>query len=102
MKSRPKASVAAASALAAAELVLHVLDAAEPLTAVDEKLSGGIRGQEALLVRNKIDLPAPPPIAARHSAGVDVCCLTGAGIEQLKDAIKEMVWAGGSRPRCCK
>jgi tRNA modification GTPase len=25
---------------------------------------------------------------------VDVCCLTGKGIEEVKDAIKEKVWAG--------
>jgi tRNA modification GTPase len=25
---------------------------------------------------------------------VDLCCLTGKGIEQLKDAIKELVWSG--------
>src|SRR5207247_6315329 len=25
---------------------------------------------------------------------VDVCCLTGQGIEKLKDAIKELVWSG--------
>ena len=25
---------------------------------------------------------------------MDVCCLTGQGIEPLKDAIKELVWSG--------
>ena len=25
---------------------------------------------------------------------MDVCCLTGQGIEALKDAIKELVWSG--------
>jgi tRNA modification GTPase len=28
-------------------------------------------------------------------AAIDVCCLTGAGIEELKEAIKATVWAGG-------
>jgi tRNA modification GTPase len=28
-------------------------------------------------------------------AAIDVCCLSGAGVEALKDAIKEAVWAGG-------
>jgi tRNA modification GTPase len=28
---------------------------------------------------------------------VDVCCLTGQGIEALKDAIKELVWSGEIR-----
>ena len=25
---------------------------------------------------------------------MDICCLTGAGIEKLKDAIKELIWSG--------
>lgn len=33
---------------------------------------------------------------ATHTV-VDVCCLTGQGIEQLKDAIKELVWSGEVR-----
>src|SRR5207249_838792 len=33
-------------------------------------------------------------VPARGSAVVDVCALTGQGIEPLKDAIKELVWAG--------
>lgn len=34
--------------------------------------------------------------SATHTV-VDVCCLTGLGIEQLKDAIKELVWSGEVR-----
>ena len=29
-----------------------------------------------------------------HLPVVDVCCLSGQGIETLKDAIKELVWSG--------
>ena len=80
-------------ALADAELILHVLDAAEPLTAADEKLFSEFAQKKKLLIRNKIDLPVrlqlPPGISA-----LDVCCLTGQGIEEVKDAIKEKVWAG--------
>jgi tRNA modification GTPase len=80
-------------ALANAELILHVLDAAEPLTAADEKLLSEFAQKKRLLIRNKIDLPVrlqlPPGILA-----LDVCCLTGKGIEEVKDAIKEKVWAG--------
>jgi tRNA modification GTPase len=81
------------SALADAELILHVLDATEPLTASDETLLSEFAQKKRLLVRNKTDLPVrlqlPPGIAA-----LDVCCLTGKGIEEVKDAIKEKVWAG--------
>jgi tRNA modification GTPase len=80
-------------ALADAELILHVLDAAEPLTDDDEKLFSEFAQKKKLLIRNKTDLPVrlqlPPGISA-----LDVCCLTGKGIEAVKDAIKEKVWAG--------
>jgi tRNA modification GTPase len=80
-------------ALADAELILHVLDAAEPLTDDAEKLFSEFSQKKRLLIRNKTDLPVrlqlPPGISA-----LDVCCLTGKGIEEVKDAIKEKVWAG--------
>ena len=80
-------------ALADAELILHVLDAGEPLTAEDEKLLSEFAQKKRVIVRNKTDLPIrlqlPPGIEA-----LDICCLTSKGIEEVKDAIKEKVWAG--------
>ena len=104
--------------LARAEFVLHVLDAGEPLTSADEKYFAEFAGKKRILVMNKVDLPRKwiaeelerrPP--ARHEEGgssqragsvtgapiVDVCCLSGQGIEALKDAIKELVWSGEIR-----
>jgi tRNA modification GTPase len=110
--------------LARAEFILHVLDASEPLTPADEKYFAEFAGKKRILVVNKIDLPGKwgaeelelqqdsytserrPP--ARHETSeslqqavpeagapiVDVCCLSGQGIEALKDAIKELVWSG--------
>lgn len=111
--------------LAQAELILHVLDASEPLTAADEKYLSELATRKRILVRNKIDLPSVwssgfsrPDV--RLAAGprefssglveqrssqlklelhtdspvVDVSCITGAGIEALKDAIKAQVWSG--------
>ena len=72
-----------------------MLDAAEPLTEADEKYLTEFAGKKRILVRNKIDLPVrlqlPPDL---KGPVVDVCCLTGQGIEPLKDAIKELVWSG--------
>ena len=80
--------------LAAAELILHVLDGSEPAGDSDQQLLTEYAGRPRLLVRNKSDLPRrlllPDGLAA-----IDVCCLTGSGIEELKDAIKATVWAGG-------
>jgi tRNA modification GTPase len=78
-----------------AEFILHVFDAAEPLTAADEQHLTEFADKKRIFVRNKIDLPArlqfPPGLKAPV---VDVSCLTGQGIEPLKDAIKELVWSG--------
>ena len=114
--------------LAAAEFILHVLDASEPLTVADEKYLDEFAGKKRILVRNKVDLPVKlvlpasmnrkvgrvtpcaPGTAATGDGGwgaeiesraahavIDVCCLTSLGIEQLKDAIKELVWSGEVR-----
>jgi len=89
--------------LAQAELILHVLDAAQPLTREDENYFAEFADKKRIFVRNKIDLPAQwqwPPTFASASNGlpstapVHVSCATGQGIEPLKDAIKEMVWTG--------
>jgi tRNA modification GTPase len=80
-------------ALGSAELVLHVLDGSEPLGAFDKELMREFAGPRRLLVRNKADLPRRLELPAGLAA-LEVCCLTGAGIEELKDAIKGTVWAG--------
>jgi tRNA modification GTPase len=78
-----------------AEFILHVFDAAEPLTAADQQYLTEFAGKKRILIRNKIDLPKrlqfPPELKGPRA---DVCCLTGQGIEPLKDAIKELVWSG--------
>ena len=70
-------------------------------------------GKKRILVRNKTDLlvklnlpTLTPSLSHRmgeggqrpgegnHSATVDGSCLSGQGIEALKDAIKNLVWAG--------
>jgi tRNA modification GTPase len=86
--------------LTKAEFILHVLDASEPLTGADEIYLAEFAGKKRILVRNKTDLPArlelPPETRIMHHALriIDVCCISGQGIEALKDAIKSLVWAG--------
>jgi tRNA modification GTPase len=84
--------------LARADLVLHVLDGSEALTEADKKHLGEFEAKKRILVRNKIDLPARLDLPAGEKATVvEICCLSGKGIESLKDAIKELVWAGEIR-----
>ncbi len=87
--------------LAKAELILHVLDASEPLQAEDKKLLDEFAVKKRIVVRNKIDLPAKLVFESKIqnpeskiAPPVDVCSKTGAGIEQLKDTIKSLVWSG--------
>jgi len=85
-------------ATANAELVLHVLDASEPFTAEDAHYLRRFEHKPRILVRNKIDLPARLDLPADlPGPAVEVCSLTGQGIEALKDAIKDRVWAGEIR-----
>ena len=99
--------------LAQAELILHVLDASEPLTDADKNYLTEFAGKKRILVRNKTDLPVKLELPAERRAParpessltqlaepvlgvpvIDVCCTSGQGIEALKDAIQKLVWAG--------
>jgi tRNA modification GTPase len=81
--------------LSRAEFILHVLDNSEPLTAADEKIMAEFASRKRIMVRNKIDLPACDKTRLSPlSPMVEVCCLTGKGIESLKDEIKKLVWSG--------
>jgi tRNA modification GTPase len=81
--------------LAHAEFILHVLDASELLTSADENYFSEFAGKKRIFVRNKTDLPQKLFLSEKNSAPVvDVCCLSGNGIEKLKDAIKNLIWSG--------
>ena len=82
--------------LGRAELILHVLDNAEPLTPADKTYLDEFSGKKRILVRNKVDLPTQLSLPGDMKT-VEVCCLSGKGIENLKEAIKELVWAGEIR-----
>jgi tRNA modification GTPase len=82
--------------LAKAELILHVLDNSEPMTPADEVYLAEFSGKKRILVRNKIDLPKKLFLPDGQKA-VEVCCLSEKGIEDLKDAIRNLVWAGEIR-----
>jgi tRNA modification GTPase len=81
--------------LARAELILHVFDAAEALTAADRAYLAEFAEKKRVLVRNKADLPVKLELPGDLSAPVvDVSCRSGAGIEKLKDVIKQLIWSG--------
>lgn len=79
-----------------AELILHVLDASEPFSDADKNYLAEFKGRKRILVRNKTDLPPRLDLPAEVVAppAIDISCLTGKGVEPLKDAIKNAVWSG--------
>jgi tRNA modification GTPase len=84
--------------LAQAEFILHVLDASEPLTDADKNYLAEFANKKRILVLNKTDLPRklelPPELITHHPTLITVCCTSGKGIEELKDAIKALIWSG--------
>ncbi len=86
-------------ALQEAELILHVFDASLPLADDDRTQFLAFAGKKRIVVLNKADLERR--LTAGETAPlfggvptVDVSCLTGKGIEALKDHLKEIVWSG--------
>jgi tRNA modification GTPase len=83
-----------------AEFILHVLDSSEPMTKSDRLYLEEFCEKKRILVMNKTDLPEQFDFgvetmdAVPRAALVRVCCLTGEGLELLKDAIKELAWSG--------
>ncbi|HEY9172519.1 MAG TPA: tRNA uridine-5-carboxymethylaminomethyl(34) synthesis GTPase MnmE [Verrucomicrobiae bacterium] len=84
-------------AVSRAELLLHVLDVSEPLTPEDERFLAEFAGKKRILVGNKSDLPRRLEGTSIQGPLVEVSCRSGQGIETLKDAIKELAWAGEIR-----
>ncbi len=99
------------AALDRAELLLHVLDCSEELTHEDKLFLAEFAGKKRIIIINKIDLPrrlhlqeelVQKPTASEASSNqpprcspvVEVSCLTGAGVELLKDTIKDLIWSG--------
>ncbi len=81
--------------LEAADFILHVFDQSEPLTDEDRTYLDEFSGRKRILVRNKMDLPLRLELPGNVADDVvSVCCLTGKGIEELKDAIRRLIWSG--------
>ena len=85
------------ASLARAELILFVLDVTEPWSAADERHLAELGDRKRIVICNKSDLPrqlALPNSLVDPGTAVDVSCRTGAGLETLKDAIKNSIWSG--------
>lgn len=80
-----------------ADLILQVTDVSGPMPHGDASLEA-FKGRKRIVIRNKADLPAQWGMPEGIDAPVvDVSCVTGQGMETLKDTIRELVWSGGIR-----
>jgi tRNA modification GTPase len=80
--------------LAKAELVLQVFDNSAPLDLSEVNGRPELTSKKRIVVRNKIDLPAGLVLPQLDDPVVGVSCQTGAGIEALKDTIRQLIWGG--------
>lgn len=82
------------SAVATADLLLHVFDRSEPWTPEDQQLWEAFASRRRLLVLNKADLPSRLVLPASDAPRVELSCRTGEGLETLKDALENLIWSG--------
>jgi len=83
-----------------ADLLLVLIDGSEPLTSEDRILLRRARGRRAILVVNKKDLPqkAEEPemkVLLPETPSVKVSARSGAGLEELKGAMFQVMERGG-------
>lgn len=89
------------AALAQADLALLVVDTSQPLTDADRAIAGLVRGRQAIVVLNKVDLPAYAGPALAGIGGdaplpaVRISALSGQGLDALEEALVETVLSGG-------
>jgi tRNA modification GTPase len=81
-----------------AEFILHVLDGSSDFSETDARFLREFAGKKRILVRNKSDLPRRLELpAGLPDLIVDVSCVSGQGIEDLRLAARDLVWSGGVR-----
>jgi tRNA modification GTPase len=85
------------SALDRADLILHVLDGSEPVSSREAKRLEELADRKRVIVQNKCDLP-PRLELSPDLETVRVSCVTGEGLESLRDRVKSMVWSGQVQP----
>ena len=82
-------------ALADADLVLLVHDATLPLSVAEQEWVESLAGRAHLLIQNKIDLIPNSKLVEQGSA-IPTSALTGAGLDELREAILAQLGAAGS------
>ena len=76
-----------------ADLLLLVLDRAEPLTPEDRELLAQLRGRPAIVILNKADLPAAitREEVETEAPVIELSAATGAGLLELEAAMRDLL-----------
>ncbi len=82
------------AAIGSADIVLVVLDGSEALSDEDKRVLSEAKEKNAIAVINKSDLPRRMEKLERPQVQVALSCRTGAGLDDLRHSIVEMVKQG--------
>lgn len=82
------------AAIGSADIVLVVLDGSEALSDEDKRVLLEVKEKKAVAVINKSDLPRSMEKLEWPQVQVTVSCRTGAGLDDLRQSILEMVKQG--------
>jgi tRNA modification GTPase len=82
------------AAIGSADIVLVVLDGSEALSDEDKRVLSEVKEKKAIAVINKSDLPRRMEKLEWPPVQVTVSCRTGAGLDDLRQSIFEMVMQG--------
>ena len=80
---------------AEADLVIHLIDSSQPMEKDEMEWADDTNSRNVLMALNKMDLPRHWSVPTTMTA-LKVSCVSGEGIETLKDAILEAVWSGAT------
>lgn len=87
------------AAVGSADIVLIVLDGSQSLSDEDRRVLEASRGKAAIAVINKSDLPRTLKELPWPDKQVALSCRTGAGIDELRKALMELMHEGAVPPR---
>ena len=82
------------AAINAADMVLVVLDGSQELSPEDQRVLNEVQGKPALIVINKADLPERLGSIGHAGIQIRMSCRTGAGLDDLRQAISSLVLKG--------
>ena len=80
--------------IGAADIVLIVFDASQPLSGEDKRVLDEAKGKPAIMVMNKCDLTRKAEVLVWPEVVVEISCKTGVGLDSLRKTLVDLVKQG--------